>query len=256
MDEYVKRSTLRQIQYSFCMILSKKFKAKELKFTDKELILFDLDGTLIDSVPDLVVAVNHMLRSLEYPEYNEEMIRTWVGNGAKMLVKRALSGDIIVDEDLDHVLFEKALERFMNYYGKHICIGTAAYPKVGETLRALKEKGYGLAIVTNKPYGFIAPILEALGLDGLFRFCVGGDSLPKHKPDPLPLTYVCETLGVPVEKAIMVGDSRNDILAAQAAGMDSIGVTYGYNYGEGIDVYSPDAVIDQFSKLRTLLEKR
>ncbi|MFT7824112.1 MAG: phosphoglycolate phosphatase [Sulfurimonas sp.] len=227
-----------------------------MNFTDKELILFDLDGTLIDSVPDLVVAVNHMLRSLEYPEYNEDMIRTWVGNGAQMLVKRALSGDVIVDEDLDPVLFEDAFEHFMNYYGKHICVSTAAYPKVGETLRTLKKERYRLAIVTNKPYGFIAPILEALGLNGLFEFCVGGDSLPKRKPDPLPLMHVCEKLGVPVEKTIMVGDSKNDILAAQAAGMDSVGVTYGYNYGEGIDVYSPDAVIDQFSELSTLLETR
>ena len=227
-----------------------------MKFTDKVRNLFDFGGTLSGSVPYLGLAVNHMLRSLEYPEYNEDMIRTWVGNGAQMLVKRALSGNIIVDEDLDQALFEDALGRFMNYYGEHICIGTAAYPKVGETLRALKEEGYLLAIVTNKPYGFIAPILEALGLNGLFEFCVGGDSLPKRKPDPLPLIYVCETLGAPVEKAIMVGDSKNDILAAQAAGMDSIGVTYGYNYGEGIDVYRPDVVIDQFSKLCTLLESR
>lgn len=226
-----------------------------MQFLEKEAILFDLDGTLIDSVPDLASSVNHTLSALQYQTYSEDIIRTWVGNGAQMLVKRALSGDVNVDEKLDETLFSKALDIFLQHYGDHICIRTVAYPQVKETLTALKTEGYRLAIITNKPYAFVGPILEALGLDGLFETYVGGDSLPKKKPDPLPLLHVCQTLDVSVDKAVMVGDSKNDILAAKGAGIDSIGVTYGYNYGESIDVYAPDAVVAEFSLLSSVLKK-
>jgi phosphoglycolate phosphatase len=112
-----------------------------------------------------------------------------------------------------------------------------------------------MAIVTNKPYGFIAPIFEALKMDGLFDLYVGGDSLSQKKPDPEPLLHACEKLDVTVEKALMVGDSKNDILAAKAANMQSVGVTYGYNYGEPIDLYKPEVVIDRFSDLKSLLKR-
>lgn len=153
-----------------------------MQFFKKEAILFDLDGTLIDSVPDLATAVNHMLNTLTYPTYSEDTIRMWVGNGAQILVKRALSGDVNIDENLDRDLFAKALDIFLRFYGDHICINTVAYPQVRETLIAFKDEGYKMAIVTNKPYGFIAPILETLEMDGLFDLYVGGDSLSQKSP--------------------------------------------------------------------------
>ena len=220
-----------------------------MKFTNKELIIFDLDGTLIDSVPDLASAVNHMLETLDRDTFEEETIRYWVGNGAQILIKRALSGSTEIDENLDEALFEKALAVFLDFYGKHLCTTTRTYTNVPDTLRALKSKGYHLAIVTNKPFDFVGPILKGLHLDELFELILGGDSLEKKKPDPLPLLHICETLNIPVEASVMVGDSKNDILAANAAGMQSVGVTYGYNYGEDIGIYDPSIIINDFSEL-------
>ena len=220
-----------------------------MKFNNKELIIFDLDGTLIDSVPDLAVAVNFMLESLERDVFDENTIRFWVGNGAQVLVKRALSGSSEIDEELEENLFNRSLEIFLNFYKKHLCEHTKTYKNVPQTLKLLKSDGYRLAIVTNKPIDFVAPILNSLHLNDLFEFTIGGDSLSKKKPDPLPLHYVCKKLNVHVENALMVGDSKNDILAANAAKMHSIGVSYGYNYGENIDFYNPDEVVDDFADI-------
>ena len=224
-----------------------------MKFNHKEVILFDLDGTLIDSVPDLSLAVNHMLEALHRETFSENTIRYWVGNGAQVLVKRALSGQTEIDQTLDQSLFEKALEIFLTFYGQHLCIDTAAYPNVITTLHALKEKEYRLGIVTNKPFDFVGPILEGLELHGVFEFWLGGDSVDKKKPDPLPLVHACEKMQVSVDQCVMVGDSKNDILAANACGMQNIGVTYGYNYGEEIGIHSPTFIIDDFSELNELL---
>ncbi len=220
-----------------------------MNFSNKEVILFDLDGTLIDSAPDLAVAVNHMLHTLKCETFSEDIIRYWVGNGAQILVKRALSGQSEIDENLDPVLFEKALEIFLNFYAQNLAVTTVTYPNVPATLKALKEAGYRLAVVTNKPFDFVAPILKGLNLDGLFELHLGGDSLPQKKPDPAPLLHVCEQLNVTVAQCVMVGDSKNDILAANAAKMQSIGVTYGYNYGEDIGSYNPDIVVDDFADI-------
>ena len=224
-----------------------------MKFNHKEVILFDLDGTLIDSVPDLALAVNHMLGALNRETFSEDTIRYWVGNGAQMLVKRALSGQTEIDEALDQNLFEKALGIFLTFYGQNLSDNTDTYPNVSTTLSALKGKGYRLVIVTNKPFDFVGPILKGLKLDELFDFIVGGDSLDKKKPDPLPLLHACEHMNASVEQCVMVGDSKNDLLAANTCGMQSVGVTYGYNYGEDIGIYNPTCIINDFSELNELL---
>lgn len=220
-----------------------------MDFSHKKLLLFDFDGTLIDSVPDLALAVNHTLKTLGRSVFDENTIRSWVGNGAQTLVKRALLGKSDISENVDEILFEKALKIFLDFYALNVCVQTKAYPNVVETMKSLKSKGYRLSIVTNKPYDFIEPILFGLELDGIFEFLVGGDSLALKKPNPEPLFHVCKTLDISVEDSLMIGDSKNDILAAKAAKMDSIGVSYGYNYGEKIDVYEPDLIIDDFADI-------
>lgn len=224
-----------------------------MKFSHKKVILFDLDGTLINSAPDLALAVNHMLETLDRDIFSEDIIDGWVGNGALMLVQRALSGQRTVDESLDNVLVQYALDIFLAYYAKNLCNETVPYPYVKSTLNTLQAKGYRLTIVTNKPFAFVEPILEGLGMNGLFELILGGDSLPLKKPDPAPLLHVSEKLGISVDKCVMVGDSKNDILAANACGMQSVGVTYGYNYGEDIRIHSPTVIINDFSELLELL---
>jgi phosphoglycolate phosphatase len=220
-----------------------------LKFTNKEVILFDLDGTLIDSAPDLALAINHMLTTIGHSTFSENIIRSWVGNGAEILVKRGLSGASEIDENLSTTLFEQALPIFLDFYKENLCVKTQCYPHVRTSLKAMKEKGYRLVIVTNKPFHLVAPILTGLELDGLFEMVLGGDSLPKRKPDPLPLLHVCNKFGVSVEQCLMVGDSKNDILAAKAAKMESVGLTYGYNYGEDIGLHHPEVVFDDFANI-------
>lgn len=224
-----------------------------MKLGNKKLILFDLDGTLVDSVPDLALALNAMLKSLGRESFSVETIRSWVGNGAQTLVKRGLSGSSEIDENLDEALFEKALAIFLKSYATFLCVETVTYPHVVSTLQSLKTQGFRLALVTNKPFDFIQPLLEGLGMKDMFELCLGGDSLKKKKPDPEPLLYICENLGVSVEDSVIVGDSKNDILAAHSAKMQSIAVTYGYNYGEDISVHSPDYVVDDFAEILSLL---
>lgn len=227
-----------------------------MKFSNKKVILFDLDGTLVDSAPDLALAVNHMLESLKREPFCAETIRSWVGNGAQTLVKRGLSGSNVIDETIDPELFAQALDIFLDFYAQNLCVTTVTYPNVETTLKSLKAQDYRLVLVTNKPYDFIEPLLEGLALTDLFELCLGGDSLAKKKPDPLPLLHVCERLDVDVSECVMVGDSKNDIVAANAAKMHSIGVTYGYNYGEHINLYEPDHVVDDLSQIIELLGER
>lgn len=220
-----------------------------MEFKNKKLLIFDLDGTLINSALDLSLAVNYMLKQLGKETFAEDIIHEWVGNGALTLVKRALLGKRELDDTLDEKEVDKALKIFLDYYEANLCNATLPYPQVIETLHLLKDKGYILAIVTNKPFKFVSPILEGLTMDGLFSFILGGDSLPEKKPHPLPLLHVCDVLAIQVEDSVMIGDSKNDILAANACNMDSVGVTYGYNYGEDIALYKPTKIINDFKVL-------
>ena len=223
-------------------------KAARLKLENKKLLIFDLDGTLINSALDLALAVNYMLEKLERETFSEDIIHGWVGNGALTLVKRALSGSRTVDDSIDEAYVEKALKIFLDNYEKNLCNATVPYANVIATLKSLKEN-YTLTIVTNKPFAFVAPILKGLEMNNFFELILGGDSLEKKKPDPLPLQHVCEQLNIPVERSVMIGDSKNDILAANACAMDSIGVTYGYNYGEDIGVHNPSIIVNDFLEL-------
>jgi len=216
---------------------------------NKKLILFDLDGTLIDSGPDLALSLNLMLEELQRATFDETAIHEWVGNGALTLVKRALSGSVTVDENLDEQFVNKALKIFLRLYKKNVCVKTKLFPNVKNTLRTLHDDGYTLSIVTNKPYEFVPEILKTLEVDAYFKLILGGDSLEEKKPSPLPLLHACKELGFTPIESLMVGDSKNDILAAKAANIQSLAVTYGYNYGEDVSVYEPDGVIEDFKNI-------
>ena len=216
----------------------------------KELLIFDLDGTLIDSVPDLAQATNDMLTTLGKSTYPIETVRNWVGNGSRMLVERALVGSVEVAEgQLSKEEADHAEKVFFDAYAKVSGDNTVAYPNVSEGLKKLKQAGFTLALVTNKPIQFVPKILESFGWSELFTEVLGGDSLPTKKPDPEPLRHVCRTLQIAPEYAVMIGDSKNDIFAGQNANIDTLGLSYGYNYGQDIRELKPTAAFDDFQGL-------
>lgn len=216
----------------------------------KQLLIFDFDGTLIDSVPDLADAVNDMLSTLGKETYPIDTIRNWVGNGSRMLVERALVGEVEVKEgQLSKDEADHAEHIFFDAYAKTSGAKTVAYPSVKDGLKQLKLAGFTLALVTNKPIRFVPKILESFGWEDLFAEVLGGDSLATKKPDPAPLLQVCQVLNVSTEQAVMVGDSKNDILAGQNANMDTLGLSYGYNYGKDIRDFNPTEAFDDFQSL-------
>lgn len=224
-------------------------KNRKMNLTHKQLFIFDLDGTLIDSVPDISIAVNKTLKHYNIPDFKESKIRTWVGNGAKKLMERAINA---YDQELLAKLpFEEVMQEYFKNYKENLTINTYAYNGVKEALYFLKNQGVRLAIVTNKPYDFIAPVLDFIKIKSLFSLWVGADSLPFIKPSAEPLLYVCEKLNISTEKAVMIGDSKNDILAAKKAKITSIGLTYGYNYNEPISRYNPDIILDNLIDIQS-----
>ncbi len=211
------------------------------------LVMFDLDGTLVDSVPDLAAAVDRMLVELGRPPAGVEKVRDWIGNGALVLVRRALAGG------LDHAAVgeaetEQALARFLDIYADCHNL-TVLYPGVHELLEALSTAAVELAVVTNKPERFVAPLLEQVGLGGYFRWIIGGDTLPQQKPDPAALLQVMRLAGVEASQSLFIGDSRNDVLAARAAAVPCIAVSYGYNHGRPIAEERPSLVVDSLAEL-------
>ena len=217
---------------------------------NKQLLIFDFDGTLIDSVPDLADATNAMLTTLGKDTYPIETIRNWIGNGSRMLVERALVGDVTVPEGaLTKAEADHAEQIFFEAYTKIGGSKTVAYPDVDSGLKQLHAAGYTLALVTNKPIRFVPKILQTFGWQDLFSEVMGGDSLSTKKPDPAPLLHVCTQLGITPDQAIMIGDSRNDILAGQNANMDTLGLSYGYNYGQDIRELGPTEAFDNFADL-------
>jgi phosphoglycolate phosphatase len=220
-------------------------------FKHKELIIFDFDGTLINSIPDLTLATNKMLSIYNLPPLTVKEVTPFIGNGARVLVKRALDYSI-KDKEVSEDFLDKALEVYFSAYQQLTCDKTYMYPGVLETLSYLDKKGYQLVICTNKPFAFIEPILDKLSIKHLFKVWIGEDSLSEKKPHAAPLLHLMKEMNSTIEKTIMVGDSKNDILAAQNAAMESIGVTYGYNYNENISDYNPTIAVDSFSDLQEL----
>jgi phosphoglycolate phosphatase len=223
-----------------------------MKLTKPKMALIDLDGTLVDSAPDIADCMDEMLITLGLPARGEAKARQWIGNGAPRLVKRALVDDM--DGEPDGALYEKAYAIFSDLYAKRLCVRSRLYPGVAEGLEALRDLGVKLACVTNKPAQFTEPLLEQLGVSPSFGLVLSGDSLPRKKPDPLPLRHAAEFFAVTPAQSLMVGDSENDVKAARAADFPVVCVDYGYNHGHDIRVAAPDAVIHSLAQLPALFQ--
>jgi phosphoglycolate phosphatase len=215
-----------------------------------QLVIFDLDGTLIDSRLDLVRSVNAAIRHIGRPELPDDVIASYVGDGAPILIQRALGG-----ETVDEATVRKGLEFFLSYYREHKLDHTTVYPGITEALAAIQNSGNGmprkLAVLSNKPVNPSRAIVEALGLREFFAQVYGGNSFATKKPDPEGARKLLDELGVHAEQAVIVGDSHTDIETGRNAGLWTIAVTYGFA-PHTLDEANPDVVLDHPQELATV----
>jgi len=207
----------------------------------KELLIFDLDGTLIDSKRDLADSVNAMRVHLGEPPLADETVYSYVGNGAPVLVRRALPG-----RDEDEI--ERGLKFFLDYYRDHMLDATTLYPGVREALDQLLAVDVKMAVLTNKPVRFSEHLIKGLNLDGHFFRIYGGNSFEEKKPHPKGIELLMEESGIGRERTIMVGDSAVDVMTARNAQVRACGVTWGFQ-PETFAAAPPDFVIDDLSEL-------
>ena len=214
-------------------------------------VVFDLDGTLVDSLPGQQAAFNEVLGEDGYPPLGLEVATTLVGDGVAKFVERGVAhvGWDLAPEDLPGLV-----SRFVARYAKNPTRLTKPYPGVAETLCRLRRAGFKLGVCTNKTHDLSVAILGELGLEGYFGAVIGGDSRDRRKPHPEPLLAALGELGVAPSAAVMVGDSRNDVLVARRAGLPAIAVSYGYCPG-GVGRLGADATIDRFSDLPAALDR-
>jgi len=206
-----------------------------------EHVVFDLDGTLVDSRDDLAAAVNHVLRALRLAPLPVETLAGFVGDGARMLVERALGPE-------HRALLPRALDAFLAYYGDHLLDATRAYPGIPDAVAALRARGVALSVLTNKPVAMSRAILAGVGLASSFGDVIGGDSLAVRKPDPAGLAHLRARTGTPRERMLLVGDSAIDLRTAQAGGVAFCGVTWGFAPA-ALRAAAPERLIDHPSAL-------
>ena len=219
-----------------------------------EAILFDLDGTLVDSVPDLAAAVDLMLQGMGKAPAGEDKVNRWVGNGASALVKRALlncdDGNTIHQQqfadELDDEEFSTAYPIFEFAYAQCLTQASGLYPGVESVLANLAAAKIKMALITNKPRQFTLPLLRALNIKHYFNTVICGDDLEFKKPHPLPVETALKNLEVSAQQALMVGDSISDVKSANAAGVKTVAVTYGYNHGISITDSANEMQADYF----------
>jgi phosphoglycolate phosphatase len=219
-------------------------------------ILFDLDGTLLDTVQDIALALNRTMLEFGCNTLAEGDVRRMIGRGSPILIERATA---LQERPCDAATQEAMLARFFHHYGELEELNEdSAQPFAGaaESLRTLHDAGLRAAVVTNKQHRFAAALLNRLGLSGWVDVVVGGDTCARRKPDPQPLLFACESLKVPPAASLMVGDSVNDVQAARAAGIPVVCVSYGYNEGRDPRTLDCDALLDSLAELPALLDVR
>ncbi len=217
-------------------------------------VLFDLDGTLLDTLQDIAGALNRTLVEYGCRPLRQNDVRAMIGRGSPVLIELATAAQ---GRSFDASTQAAMVERFFRHYGDlEESNESTAQPFAGaaESLRALHGAGLRIAVVTNKQHRFAAALLERLGLSGWIDLVVGGDSCPRRKPDPQPLLYACEHLNAAAAQSLMVGDSVNDVQAARGAGIPVVCVSYGYNEGRDPRTLECDALLDSLAELPALLE--
>lgn len=217
-----------------------------------KVIGFDLDGTLVDSAQGLASTVDNMCERLDLPTPGKALVTTWIGNGVEVLLDRAL---LWANAPKDAEYRQKAMTILSECYQDELLSGSPLFPDVKATLEQLYAEGYQLVLITNKPSKFVPDLMDYLGISHLFTMMLGANDSVKIKPHPTPIFKVLGALGVMQSEFVFVGDSRNDILAAKNAGVISIALTYGYNYGEPIANESPDYIINNFSELLSVMNQ-
>lgn len=209
--------------------------------------IIDLDGTLLDTVADLAAGINATLDEFGRDELPIERVAAYVGKGSEVLVHRALTGQL--DGRVEPALAEKAVEAFYRHYARENGRHARVYPGVREGLAAMRERGLRLACVTNKPQAFSDALLQRTGLADSFEIVVGGDALPRRKPDPLPMLHACDRLGIAPRHMLAIGDSVNDAAAARAAGIPVLVVPYGYNEGRPVESIDADGIVSSLAEV-------
>ncbi|HYF59994.1 MAG TPA: phosphoglycolate phosphatase [Burkholderiaceae bacterium] len=215
-------------------------------------VLIDLDGTLLDTVADLAAGVNGMLADLGREPIPEAQVARYVGKGAEVLVHRALGGGL--DARVDDALHARGHAAFLVRYAEANGRSARVYDGVREGLAEMRARGLRLACVTNKPQAFADPLLERCGLREAFALVIGGDALPRRKPDPLPLLHAAASLGARPDETVAIGDSLNDALAARAAGMAVLAVPYGYNEGGDVGALDVDGIVGSLLEAARLID--
>ena len=216
-------------------------------------VLFDLDGTLVDSAQDMYIALNLTLTEVAFPVVSYAQVTTWIGNGIEILVKRALSGDIVVNSELSKHLVIDAVARFKSHYQQLAGDYVALYQHVETGLSATAH--LPKAIVTNKDRVLTEQLLDKLNLTSHFKVLVCGDDGEK-KPSPAPLLKACEALNITPENAIMIGDSKSDIIAAKSAEIDVLALSYGYNQGFDLKELEPEYLCEGFLDIIPIINQQ
>lgn len=206
-----------------------------------EAAIIDLDGTMIDTADDFTAGLNGMLAQLDAEETSREEVIGYVGKGSEHLVRSVLAPRF--DASVAQTRFDEALAIYQDEYAKINGLRTRLYPEVEAGVAAMHRNGVKLACVTNKPHRFAIELLKQYGLHDYFAVVLGGDSLSKKKPDPLPMLTACERLGVAPAAAVAIGDSENDAFAGRAAGMATLTVPYGYNHGQSVQTIKSDGIV-------------
>ena len=221
------------------------------RFAGAAAVGFDLDGTLLDTLPDIAAAGNVMLAALGRQVVDEDVVRGFIGDGVATLTRRLLTGRH--DGEPEPALFERALHLFESHYAANVSVSSRSFPGVAEGLATLAAAGLRLACITNKPQRFTLPLLEAHGLRECFDLVLSGDSLPRKKPDPLPLLHCCEVFDVAPGRFVYLGDSPNDVAAARAAGCPVACVPYGYRGKLDLRELGADAIVPDVPALARLV---